>query len=159
MARLSDEVRAEIGAELLRGTRSLRAIARAFEVSPATVCGIAKKINAPETTERLHTKNATAAVVADNAARRAAIAKKLLDVAERAIEDMNAPAIIYNFGGKDNSYNERAVPRPPTGDQRNLATVAAIALDKHRMLDGYDSDKATASAVDEWLGQMIGRDK
>lgn len=72
---------------------------------------------------------------------------------------MNSPAVIYNFGGKDNSYNQRVVERPPTGDQRNLMTVAAIALDKHKMLDTYDTQQSISSAVDDWLGAMMGRDQ
>lgn len=93
------------------------------------------------------------------AAQRAELSQRLLDEARRALDDMHRPAKIYNFGGKDNTYNERTVDEPPVGDRRQLATIAAITLDKHRMLDGYDTDRAAASAVDDWLGHVLGRDK
>lgn len=166
MARLSEEQRLAIEKDLkaTHGTRegATRRVADRHGISQSTVRRIQIDLRlAPFADDEVRTvtKNATAALVADNAARRAAIAKRLLDVAERAIDDMGAPAKIYNFGGKDNTYNEREVPRPPTGDQRNLATVAAIALDKHKMLDGYDAQQGMASAVDDWLGAMMGRDK
>jgi hypothetical protein len=90
------------------------------------------------------------------AARRARISERLVEAAERALDDMNAPAVIYNFGGKDNTYAERPVSRPPVADQRQLATIAAIALDKHRMLDQYDAQQGMASAVDDWLLDRLG---
>lgn len=69
---------------------------------------------------------------------------------------MEAPSVIYNFGGKDNTYNEKQVSRPPVADQRQLATIAAIALDKHKMLDNYDAQQGLASAVDDWLLDKLG---
>lgn len=103
---------------------------------------------------RAQTNNATEQVRATNAQRRAALAARFLDAAERALDDMESPAKIYNFGGKDNTYNEVAVERPPTADQRNLMIIAATATDKHKVLDQYDSatDNADVSKFLEWLG-------
>lgn len=163
MARLSEEAREAIRADLRAtvGTSngSTRKVASRHGVSEATTRRIAAEISlelgTPES--RAKTKNATAATVADMAAQRAEISQRMLAAARRALDDMDSPAKIYNFGGKDNTYNEREVPRPTTADQRNLMIIAATALDKHKMLDGYDASKAAASAVDDWLGAMLGR--
>jgi hypothetical protein len=155
--RLSEELRSEIAAAVpvaLAAGDSVRTIAARFGVSPATVSAIAREVRAD--TQRSQTKSATAAKTADLAARRARISERLVEAAERALDDMNAPSVIYNFGGKDNTYAERPVSRPPVADQRQLATIAAIALDKHRMLDQYDAQQGMASAVDDWLLDRLG---
>jgi hypothetical protein len=63
---------------------------------------------------------------------------------------------VYSFGGRDNTYAERMLSRPDFRGRRDLAQVAKIALDAHKMLDQYDSDAAQAAAVDAWLKSMIG---
>jgi len=148
-------VRAALRAQDQTG-ESLRSIAERTGVSPASVSKIARDMGV-EQPKRSQTKKATEALRADLAARRAEISKRMVDAAERALDDMESPAKIYNFGGKDNTYNEREVPRPPTGDQRNLMIIAATALDKHRMLDQYDAQQGLAAVVDDWLGDMLGR--
>jgi hypothetical protein len=158
---LSKEKRDEI-CEDLRRTHgipqgSLRNVAERHGVGMTTVRKLRNELGLTEEDARARTKNATEARRADMAEQRARLTQRLLRVAERALDDMENEAIIYNFGGKENTYNQRKVDRPPTVDQRNLATIAAIALDKHRMLDTYDTLNSTASAVDDWLQGVIGR--
>lgn len=105
---------------------------------------------------RMATENATNAKMASNAERRAELAERLLSVARQALDDMNQSATIYNFGGKDNTYNEVTVSRPPTGDQRNLMTVAAIAIDKHVVLERIDSARSGAVQVDLFIQALSG---
>ncbi|MET7518106.1 hypothetical protein ABZS88_32490 [Streptomyces sp. NPDC005480] len=47
--------------------------------------------------------------------------------AERLTEQMRQPAKIYNFGGKDNTYEERDVDEPPTMDKKALIIAATAA--------------------------------
>lgn len=158
MTRLSEHKRKAVGDALrasVENGESVRAIARRIGVSVSTVNVVRLEIG--HNSQRTGTKKAIEAIKVDHAARRAALTGRLLDVATRALDDMESPATIYNFGGKDNTYNSRTVDRPPTGDQRNLATIAAIALDKHRMLDQYDAQAGMASAVDDWLSGMVGK--
>lgn len=137
---------------------SIRKIAARNNVSDSTVRKVRDEagLEAPEIT-RVHTKSATEQTRANNAQLRAQIAKRLLAVANEALDDMNAEATIYNFGGKDNTYNEKKVGRPPTGDRRNLATIAAIALDKHKMLDAYDADASQGADMDRFLRALGGQ--
>jgi hypothetical protein len=161
VARLGDAVREAIREDLRRthGTAegSLRNVAERHGVGITFVRKLRAELQLTDDARRAQTKNATEATRADLAARRARISERLVEAAERALDDMQAPATIFNFGGKDNTYNSKVVPRPPVGDQRQLATIAAIALDKHKMLDNYDASQQLASAVDDWLGDMLDR--
>lgn len=87
--------------------------------------------------------------------RRSRLAERMIEVAERALDDMESPATVFNFGGKDNTFEARVLPRPPTGDQRNLTIIAATAIDKHKILDHYDSDTRERDALTLWLEHMM----
>lgn len=161
MARISDEVRAAVLADLRQthGTPEgvLRKVADRHGVSLASVrrIGTAAGACGGEVT-RTATENATAAAALTNAQRRERLASRLLDMAERALADMESPATVFNFGGKDNTYNEREMPRPPTADQRNLAIIAGVALDKHKMLEQFDSAGAAGQQADLLLKLLTG---
>jgi len=92
----------------------------------------------------------------DNASRRTELAALLLDRAQEALLDMHEPALVYNFGGRDNTYAEKLLSRPDFGSRLNLMKTAAQAIASHKVLDQYDSDAAQAAAVDAWLKAMIG---
>lgn len=160
MARISDEQKDRIIHDLL-GTRNkpegaFRQIAARHGVSDWSVRKIAKEIGLnTEISSRERTRNATRALVADGAARRQALAERLLDEAQKALDSMHRPCVAYNFGGKDNTFNEHEIREPSFADKRNLMIIAATALDKHKMLDQYDSNESLANAVDEWLRSHV----
>lgn len=89
--------------------------------------------------------------------RRSRLAERMIEVAERALDDMESPATVFNFGGKDNTFEARVLPRPPTGDQRNLTIIAATAIDKYKVLDNYDTDARERDALTLWLEHMMPR--
>lgn len=134
--------------------RARNQIARDHRVSASTVTKIAQEVG--HVFDRTATKHATAAAVVDNKARRAAISRKFLEKADKLLDQMEQPHLVFSFGGKDNSYNERTLDAPPTADIRNLMTSAAIAFDKHMAADRHDSDDQGLAAVDEWLRTMLG---
>lgn len=155
-APLDPTKRAAIAAALReREQPKLNQLAREFGVSPDTISRIAKTEGV--TFERTATKNATAAKQADNAARRAELSQRLLDRAVEALGQMDSEFLVFNFGGRDNTYAEHRLDRPPTGDLRNLMTVAAIAVDKHLAIERHDSDGGEGlAAVDAWLRHTLG---
>jgi hypothetical protein len=161
--KISDQQRAAIEADLRRniGTPegAFRRVAERHDVAFVTVRRIcdAAGIDPPDE-RRARTEKATDQQRASNAERRAELASRLLDVAKDAVDEMYQPATIYNFGGKDNTYNEKQVQRPPTGDRRNLATIAAIMMDKHKVLDMYDADARAGAALDRWLDHLTGEE-
>jgi hypothetical protein len=154
--RIPDDVRAAVAEEMRNrhaGKPTVQEIADQFGISRRSVQVIADAAGVNSEAARAATKNATEQVRRTNAQRRADISALFAQRAEEALQDMRLPAKIYNFGGKDNTYNERDVGQPPTADQRNLMTIAAIAMDKHKMLDAYDSASDNTD-VAAWLEGM-----
>jgi hypothetical protein len=129
-------------------------IARDHGVGLGTVTKIAQEVG--HVFDRSATKHATEAVVADNKARRADVSRKFLEKADKLLDQMEQPHIVFNIGGKDNVYTEHLMDAPPTADIRNLMTSAAIAFDKHMAADKHDSDDHGLAAVDAWLRNMLG---
>ena len=122
---------------LLAGTGLARnEVARRLGVSPRTVT----KYAPAGSFDRAGTEAAVKAHSVDMAARRAALAQNLLQDAERLREQIWEPTTIYSFGGKDNTYNERAVDEPPFEAKRNLMQTVATAVTQHLRLVDHDSD-------------------
>lgn len=150
---------ADIRATMGTPEGGLRKLAERNGVSRSTVSRIAMAEGISWTQEgRSKVEKALDQHKLSSAERRARIAERMLDMVEQAIDDMNQATVVYNFGGKDNSYNERVFNRPPTADQRNLATIVGIFTDKHKMLDQYDSDARSGAMLDRWLTAMIGEE-
>jgi hypothetical protein len=100
------------------------------------------------------TEDATRHRVAQLAALRADTAVDLHLDALRLTQQMWEPSIIYNFGGKENSYNWKEVAEPPTGDKKNLMAAAGIALEKSLKLVP-PADDAGAGDARSMLGQLM----
>lgn len=99
---------------------------------------------------------ATEARKEDAKARRSALALALLDDAERLRGQMFAPAKAFNFGGKDNVYNETTLEEPTFADKRNIAQAVSTLLEKSIRLDAYDRETGSGTDVDRWLDAMTG---
>ncbi|MDP9799358.1 hypothetical protein J2S43_007870 [Catenuloplanes nepalensis] len=84
------------------------------------------------------TAAATTARVADAAERRARLQVDMLSAAERLLGQMFSPAKVYNFGGKENDYNERDVDEPPFRDKRDIATALSVLVNGSVRLAEYD---------------------
>lgn len=132
-----------LGEDVIRSIRELaeagvarNEIARRLQVSATTVT----KYAPAGSFDRTGTALAVRAHQVDMAARRAELAQKLLDDAVRLREQIWKPTKIYNFGGKDNTYNERAVDEPPFDAKRTLIQAAATALTAHLRIIDHDSD-------------------
>ncbi len=132
---LSDEVIARIR-ELAEAGLARNEVARRLGVSTTTVT----KYAAPGSFDRSATQIAVRARQVDLAARRADLAAALLDDAARLREQIWQPTKIYNFGGKDNTYNEKTVDEPPFEAKRTLMQAATTALTAHLRIVDHDSD-------------------
>ena len=129
-------------------------IAKAVKRSPSTITKMCRELGL--SFDRSKTKAATEAKVADAKARRAEIMHGLLDDVQRLRAQLFAPAIIFSFGGKENTYAERHVPEPPSRDKRDLMGSISLALNASLRLDDHDGDKEGLAAVDAWLKAMLG---
>ena len=110
--------------------------------------------------DRSSTAAAVKARQTDMAARRAVLAGKLLEDAERLRELLWKPSVVFAFGGKDNTYNEHAVDSPPFADKRTLMLSANTALMAHLRLVDHDSDGGVAhaeSVLDQFMDAVAQR--
>lgn len=157
--RLTDAQKAAVLADLRAtlGTPdgSYRRVAKRHGITEASIRRIiaASDLDAvPESRARM--EKAIERRALSNADRRAELAGRLLAEARAALDDMQNGSIVHasSFGEITFAQASRVLPR----DRQALMTTAAIALDKHRMLDQYDSAAAGAAAVDLWLQGMIG---
>lgn len=145
--------RAAILEAIRAGGKSQRQIAADHDVSTTAVRKIANQAGITDAWSREQTKNATEARLADNKALRAEVSRRFLEKSRELLDQMDQPHLVFNFGGKDNDYNERVLDRPPTGDLRNLMISAATALDKHLVAERHDADTGAAGARSV-LGQL-----
>lgn len=74
----------------------------------------------------------------DAKARRAQLALALLDDAARLREQLWTPCKVYNFGGRDNTYNETTLDEPSFRDKREIMIAACAAAERSVKLDEYD---------------------
>ena len=77
--------------------------------------------------DRSATEEATRARIADLAEKRTILAEALTDDALRVSAQMWEPAVVFNIGGKENTYTEEPVPEPPAADKRQLMAAATAA--------------------------------
>ena len=139
-------------AELHAEGKSRNAIATAIGRSGRTVSKIAVELGL--TFDRRRTAAATVAKKADGAARRAQLQLDALDAAGRLLGQMFSPTVVYNFGGKENDYNEKAVDEPPFRDKRDIATaISALAATALKLAE---YDKATGNEDEKsMLGDLF----
>lgn len=89
---------------------------------------------------------ATAAKQADNRAKRAQLANDLLEDAQKLRAKLWAPALVYNFGGKDNTYTERTHDEPDASAKLKLMQAVGVAVDRSLKIDEHDSGAGVDAA-------------
>lgn len=151
--RIPDDKRAAIITDIRAGHLGARKIAAKHGVAPSTVTKLAGEAGIDDAFERSQTKNATAAAVVDNKALRILAAQRLIRKAHDLIDQMDQPHIVFNIGGKDNTYEEHLMAKPPTADLRNLMVTAATAIDKHLVLERHDANGPDAAG--SLLGALL----
>ncbi|QYM76919.1 helix-turn-helix domain-containing protein [Leucobacter luti] len=143
-ARRPDPKRAQLR-KLHSQELSVRAIAERLGVSRSTVSRWAKEDGLAF--DRARTAQAVAAHSIDLAAGRQRLAEKMLQRAEEALDDLDKPYLVYNFGGKDNTYEEHELKRAPIEVRRNALTMAGITFDKLTRIVEKDPDVSGAQSV------------
>jgi hypothetical protein len=98
---------------------------------------------------------ATAAKQMDNRAKRARLEELLLDDALRLREQLWEPCLVYNFGGKDNTYEEHQLERPDFGGQQAIMRTVGVAIDKAVRLADVDKAQTDAGPVVSLLGTLV----
>lgn len=139
------ETRAE-AARLIEAGMTRNAIARKLGIGAATVTQIAADVGL--SFDRAQTDAATKARAVDLAAERISLAEKMAEAAHELLDSRNSAYTVYNFGGKDNTYEEHTLEQPPVEVKRSIVVTAGIAFDKlTRIVEKSDSGLDQAVGV------------
>ena len=131
--------------ELIQAGAPRNAVARELGIAPSSVSAIAR--DAGLTFDRANqTASATAARQHDMKVRRLELIDELMSKAADHLVAIDQPFLAFNFGGKENTYEEHELDRAPTGDILNLHRAASLALKDARELIRDDDDEGVAEA-------------
>lgn len=127
---------------------SRNAIARRVGLAGSTV----SRICAEERLEFDRTKTALAvrAHQVDLAEARVLLAKKIAVRADELLEDMDAPTLVHNFGGRENTFTEQLIDAPTVEARQRMMTAVGIGFDKiTRIVErGSDGQEAAEGVLD-----------
>lgn len=104
------------------------AIAREMNRPAGTITNLARMEGS--TFDRAATRAATEARVTELAALRTELAYLLTLDAMTLREQQWVPTLVFNIGGKDNTYTGRLLDEAPADVKRNLMTALGIAVDR-----------------------------
>ncbi|QNA93249.1 MULTISPECIES: hypothetical protein [unclassified Microbacterium] len=148
---ISDDQKAQVLALHAQGL-ARNEIARRVGISAGSVTNICRA--ADRDFDRSETKRATEARQVDLAAGRIRLAKKMLAASEAMLDDIDGEYLVYNFGGKDNDYNEHLLAAAPVEVKRNIITTAGITFDKlTRIVEKSDTGLEQAVGVLDTLAE------
>jgi transposase len=151
---LTDDERQQI-IDLCEQGRSCRDIAAQVGRSHDTVSRIAKEIG--HRFGRTNLSRAQEARSAYSAEKRAELAARATERAQEVLERMSGPYLVFNFGGRDNTYEEHTLEEPPTEAVRAMAQTFRDLMRTVLDVDRHDNrnDEGLA-AVDQWLRDIVG---
>lgn len=138
--------------ELADAGMSCRGIAKELGCAPSTVSRWAER--AGVVFDRARTAAAVKAHTVDLAAGRIRLAEKMLAASEAMLDGIDGEYLVYNFGGKDNDYNEHLLATAPVEVKRNIITTAGITFDKlTRIVEKSDTGLEQAVGVLDTLAE------
>lgn len=153
-APISDEQRQQI-INLCKQGHTCNAIAQQVGVSSSTVSNVAKSIGhrfAQSNLARAHEARS-----AYSAERRAALAARATERAEEILAKMSGEYLVFNFGGRDNTYEEHVLEQPPTEALRAMAQTFRDLMRTVLDVDRHDNRQEEGlAAVDQWLRDIVG---
>ena len=88
--------------------------------------------------DRMQPPEAAAAQAAQIAAMRAELKRNYLRQAGQLLSDIESPHVAFNFGGRDNTYNEHELDSPPSRDKLQLMQASTLAAQTHMKLAELD---------------------
>lgn len=129
-------------------------IARELGVGAATISRWAKSESL--SFDRSATAIAVQARVIDIAESRTLLVQKMLTVAHEALDNLDGPYLVYNFGGSENTYKEHLLDSPPIEVVRVAQTVAKDAFfSATRMLEKDNGGlEGTVGVLDALAGNL-----
>lgn len=133
---------------------SCNAIARELDASPSTVSRWAKDEGL--SFDRSQTELAVRAHMIDMAEDRVLLAKKMIVNASDSLDMLDRPFLVYNFGGKENDYNEQVLDHAPIEARRSAQMIAGVAFDKAtKVLEKSNEGIGRAESLVDHLEQFF----
>jgi hypothetical protein len=154
-APIGDDERQRI-IELLPTGKTCGEIAREVGRSTNTVSRVAATVG--HSWGHVNAARAHEATAAYGAERRAVTMQRFHERADELLARMEGRFLVFNFGGKENTYNEHELEQPPVEAIRAMMQSAREAMRTVLDIDRHDNrnDEGLA-AVDEWLRGIVGR--
>lgn len=91
------------------------------------------------------------------AERRAATMAKFHQRADELLDAMEGSYLVFNFGGRDNTYEEHQLKAPPVEAKRQLMQAARDAMRTVLDVDRHDNrNDEDVDAVSRWLRDIVG---
>lgn len=141
--------------DLLPTGKSCRDIAGEVGRSKDTVSRIAREVG--HTFGRINVARAQEAMRGYGAEARATRLVKLHQRIDRILDRMGEPHTAFNFGGKDNTYEEREFPEPTTDALRQYAAaVAQLTRAEMEIVKHDERGDDDGADVDRWLDHIAG---
>lgn len=148
---ISEDQKAQVRALHAEGL-ARNEIARRTGIAAGSVTNICRAEGL--TFDRSETKHATEARQVDLAAGRIRLAEKMLAASEDMLDTIDGPYEVYNFGGKDNTFEQRTLDSAPVEVRRNVITTAGITFDKlTRIVEKSDTGLEQAVGVLDTLAE------
>ena len=99
--------------------------------------------------DRSATAKAAEAVHVDNKARRVQLEERLLTEADKVLDQMWAPTLVFSFGGQFNEFASHELDKPPVGDQKAIMQTASTAITAanklHELNAGHNAEAAVSA--------------
>ncbi len=84
----------------------------------------------------------------------------MLAASEDMLDVIDGPYEVYNFGGKDNTFESRVLDSAPVEVRRNVITTAAITFDKlTRIVEKSDTGLEQAAGVLDQIADGLRRSR
>lgn len=128
---------------------SLGQVAKEMGRARSVVAGNAERMDvtfAPVPTT-VATANALEARRARARERRLRLTEQMEADMERLWAQLFAPTTVFNFGGKDNTYEEQDIPEPTHADKLKIAQTLATAAGTLEKLERLDSATGTSEGI------------
>ena len=147
-------MRAKIQDAARDGSRSRNSIAREFAVAGETVTRICAE--AGITFDRTKTEAAVRAHAIDLAEDRALLAKMMLAEVQEQLDILNAPYMVWSFGGMDGEIHSHLLDSAPMMERNTALRSAGIAFDKvTRIVEKSDGGLEQAVGVLDTLADGL----
>lgn len=148
---VSPEERERIIAEFATG-KSCNEIARQFNRSTNTISRIARSVD--HQFAQVNAARAREVNKGYTAERRANVRLKTVELVEQTLQEFNEPTLVFNFGGKDNDYNEHTLDKPDARTKRDLAQTAATLWRIVKDIDAAEQTESLVSGLDSLFAEL-----